>query len=1160
MHPSRPLGLLLALSLSALGGDPFAEFIRPTAKLSPAEAHGTFALPPGFEIQLVAAEPDIAKPISMAFDAAGRLWVAETRFYPVESAVDKTPRDTIRILSDFDEAGRARKIEVFAGGLNTPDAVAPYKDGAIVFSIPNVLSLRDSDGNGTAETGATLYGPFETRDTHNMANNFRRGFDGWFYGGHGVANQTTVQGQDGHKITMNGATFRFRGDGSRIELFGSGLVNPFGICFDPLGNVFASDCHSSPIYQLMRGAFYPSFGKPDDGLGFAPTMMRHSHNSTAIAGLCLYDDVLWPAEFRGNMFLGNVMTSRVNRDRISEAGSTKIAHEMPDLVSSSDPWFRPVDVQLGPDGALYIADFYNRIIAHVEVPLDHPGRDRDSGRIWRVVHRGPDGKLALRPRRDLTVLPLPEVVGALGDPNFTTRLTALNHLADLGGKEVLAEVRRAGGNADAGAAVLWLLERLGVLEDAELAAAARDPDRLIRTHAQRVLAERESLSPAQRTLVFAALDDEDPLVCRTAADVLARHPAAENIPPLLALRQRAAVADTHLVFMSRKALRDQLLEPARFTSLASMDLSEADARTIADVGGAVPSAGAATFLLAFIQKHAVDGEVLAAHLRHIARHAPEEGLAPLATFVRERFAEDLEFQVDLFRSIQLGLEQRGVQLSSPLRQWGAHLTAQLLDPVTAQTIAWTNAPLESAGNTTNPWFVQPRVSADVSAPAPFFCSLPPGGEALTGVLRSAPFAIPATLSFWIAGHDGRPEMPSAGKNYVCLRDVESGAVLAQTPAPRNDLAQRVAWELSRHEGRRVVIEIVDGHSGDSFAWIAAGRFEPPVTKIPQRLPSSIPQRERMAAEFAGKLRLKEFESRFEEMLKNRSGDGESRLAASRTLLVLDGPRHLTQAAALLHDVALPLAGRGEIGRAIAEIGSADARLALCEAIHIAPQRLQLQLAQALSGSGEGADALLAAVAEGKISSQILTDRVISDKIVAARPGAVEQMRALTIGLQPTSERLQQLIDERRDAHPKADARIAEGAQVFTQTCAVCHSIEGQGGSLGPQLDGVGHRGLERLCEDILDPNRNVDRVFRYSLVTLKSGEIISGLFRREEGDLLVFADATGEEITVPKRAVQERSEAETSLMPEIFADALTPAEFHHLLAFLLSQNQSAPPR
>ena len=856
---ARQLAAAFITFHGASAADPFADFVRTSPKLSPGDEQKTFKLPPGFEIQLVASEPEIAKPISMAFDAAGRLWVAETRFYPVESAADKTPRDTIRILSDFGDDGRARKIETFADGLNTPDAIAPYRNGAVTFSIPNILFLRDEDRDGRAERRDVLFGPFATRDTHNMANNFRRGFDGWFYGGHGVANDTRVKGSDGHAIAMKGSTFRFRGDGSRIELVGRGQVNPFGVCFDPLGNVYASDCHSSPIYQLLYGAFYPSFGHPDDGLGFGPVMMRHSHGSTAIAGLCFYDDDLWPGEFRGNMFLGNVMTSRVNRDRLVEKGSSRIAEEMPDLLTSSDPWFRPVDVQLGPDGALYIADFYNRIIAHVEVPLNHPGRDRESGRIWRMVYRGTDGKLALRARRDLTKAGVVEVTGALGDPNFTLRLTALNLLADTGSPEVIAESRKALMRADANphskAGALWVLERAGNLQDTELAAAARDQDRLVRTHALRVLVERKVLSPAERHLTVSALQDSDPLVQRTAADALARHPAFENIAPLLALRRRATEEDTHLVFMTRKALRDQLLLPDNFVRLAKAEPSEPDARAIADVALAVPSGEAAAFLLDLVRKYSIDQTALAGHLRHITRHASESGLEPLARFVLEKFGGDLDFQVELFRSVQQGIEQRGIAMPASLRDWGSDLAVKLLDPRTAQKLAWTNTPLANMANTTNPWFVQMRASADGTVPAPFLCSLPPGGESLTGILRSPEFAIPGRLSFWLAGHDGRPETPLGGKNLIRLRDIATGEILAEAPAPRNDLAQRVAWDLTAHEGRTGVIEIVDADTGNAFAWIAAGRFSPAVAVVPEVMPSSIPERQRTAAEFTLKLRL-----------------------------------------------------------------------------------------------------------------------------------------------------------------------------------------------------------------------------------------------------------------------------------------------------------------
>jgi len=130
--------------------------------------------------------------------------------------------------------------------------------------------------------------------------------------------------------------------------------------------------------------------------------------------------------------------------------------------------------------------------------------------------------------------------------------------------------------------------------------------------------------------------------------------------------------------------------------------------------------------------------------------------------------------------------------------------------------------------------------------------------------------------------------------------------------------------------------------------------------------------------------------------------------------------------------------------------------------------------------------------------------------------------------------------------------------VFIKNCAPCHRLESQGSVVGPQLDGIGQRGAERLCEDILDPNRNVDRAFRSSLLTLKDGDVVSGLFRREEGELLVLADGTGKEITVPKAQVTERRESEVSLMPENFGEILTSADFNDLMAFLMSKKAVSP--
>ncbi|MBC7854959.1 MAG: dehydrogenase, partial [Pirellulaceae bacterium] len=298
--------LLLPTALCPLSSsaqdDPFALGVRTTPWLKPQEEQKKFKLPEGFEINLVAAEPDIQKPLNMQFDEKGRIWLTCSVEYPYAAPLDKPARDSIRVLEDTDGDGRFEKVTVFADGLNIPIGIYPWKGGCIAWSIPNIWHFEDTDGDLKCDKRTILYGPFDhTRDVHGNCNAFRRGFDGWVYACHGFNNDSHVKGTDGHEVHLNsGNTFRFQLDGSRIEHFTHGQVNPFGMCFDELFNIFTADCHSKPLTQLIRGGHYPSFGKPHDGLGFVPSMMEHSHGSTAICGVVCYSGENFPQEYRGN--------------------------------------------------------------------------------------------------------------------------------------------------------------------------------------------------------------------------------------------------------------------------------------------------------------------------------------------------------------------------------------------------------------------------------------------------------------------------------------------------------------------------------------------------------------------------------------------------------------------------------------------------------------------------------------------------------------------------------------------------------------------------------------------------------------------------------------------------------------------------------------------
>jgi len=244
---------------------------------------------------------------------------------------------------------------------------------------------------------------------------------------------------------------------------------------------------------------------------------------------------------------------------------------------------------------------------------------------------------------------------------------------------------------------------------------------------------------------------------------------------------------------------------------------------------------------------------------------------------------------------------------------------------------------------------------------------------------------------------------------------------------------------------------------------------------------------------------------------------------------------------------------------LGESDSASAKNILVEAFGTAPLGLQTKLGLALASSSAGAEALLQAVSDGKASARLLQDRNIKDRLAATKIGDFStRIEKLTANLPRANEERQKLIDARSAAFDVARASAALGMQTFKQHCAICHSLDGQGPVIGPQLDGVGGRGAERLIEDILDPNRNVDRAFRTTLLVLKDGDVQSGLFRREEGEMLVLADSTAKEISVAKKDVKERRESETSLMPDNFGDVIPAEDFKNLVAYLLSKGSKSP--
>jgi len=996
----------LTLTLGMTTFLPAAEdplLVAPTEALSPQKQQKLFRLPPGFEIQLVAAEPEVQKPMNLAFDARGRLWATQSVEYPWPATGDAKPRDTLRIYDQLGTNGKAGRVQVFADGLNIPIGVMPTASGALAHSIPTINRLTDSDGDGKADRREVLFGDIGFRDTHGMASSFTPWIDGWVYACHGYNNDSTVRGADDKPIKMSsGNTYRFRADGSTIEYFTHGQVNPFGMCFDPLGNVYTSDCHTLPIYQLLRGAWYPSFGKPHDGLGFGPTMISHLHGSTGIAGVVWYEADHFPQEWRGTVFIGNPVTGRINHDRIKFYGSTSEAVEMPDFVSCDDPWFRPVDVKLGPDGALYIADFYNCIIGHYEVPLKHPRRDRFRGRIWRIVYTG--DKRSLESPGDLQTASAEELIKLLDHENLWVRVNATNQLVDRTGPAaapLAAAVLEQSASPRQQSHAMWVVERLGGLSDEQVSKLLKSEDRLVRVHSVKLLAERPNWAASQLPLgdlMRSKLSDSDPYVRRAAADALGRHPEPKSVAPLLALWNTTPAEDTHLVHVVRMALRDHVAAPGMIAALGDLAQQPEAARRLVEVSLGAATPEAADYVLAALESKLIAPDDCEPYVAHVARNASE--------------ADQAQFYA-LVGKLAGGNSPEGVQL------------------------------------------------------------------AVLQALQRAALARGQTL----------PAAVTAWANQLAV------AMLAGAEEHR----QRSGIELARD------LKLSGVHA--------------------------------KLLEVAGK-----------------SPQTALRSTAIDACLAVDGPGSIDVLAAVAGSGGEPLDLRQKAAAGLAAIDAPAARGKLLELLPTAPDRLGVVIAAGLAGNVQGADQLLTAIAAGKASAALLSEALVRERLkVSGLPDAESRVEQLTAGLPPVNERLAALIAARRNGFQAAVPAAERGQKVFENRCALCHRLEQRGAKIGPELDGIGIRGLDRLLEDVLDPNRNVDQAFRAVTLVTDDGRVLTGLKLREEGQTVVLADSEGKEVLVPSDQIESQQTANLSAMPANVADLVPENDFYDLLAYLLAQ-------
>ncbi|MEX2170289.1 MAG: PVC-type heme-binding CxxCH protein [Pirellulales bacterium] len=555
LQPSLRQFAILAWSVTCCGAAPTPtdEPLPRVPPTAPSAALATLKVADGFRVEQVAAEPLVTDPVAMAFDEWGRLFVVEMRDY---SEQDQERLGRVRLLVDENGDGHFDKSTIYAEGLSWPTAIACYDGGVFVGAAPDLFYLKDDDGDGIADRQETVYSGFARDNVQGLLNSFHWGLDNRIHcstSSNGALLQSTDQA--GEEANLRGRDFAF--DPKTRKLVPTTGGGQHGMSFNRWGDRFVcsnSDHLQAIVFEdhyLSRNPYQatpaPRRSIAADGpqaavyrtspveawreartklrvAGLAPGPIEGGGRSagyfTSATGVTIYEGDLWPEEYRGWAIVADVGSNLIHRKRMTADGVTYRGERVDaesEFLTSTDIWFRPVQMAIGPDGALYVADMCREVIEHpkslppeIKSQLDlTSGRDR--GRIYRVVPTNYEQK-ASKPLGESSA---DELVAALDHANLWRRTTAARLLyerQDQTAVEPLRKLAAAAKGPEGRIAALYALDGLGALMPAELLQALDDSHPQVRRHAIRLAESRLAESSELRERLVSLVEDEDLMV------------------------------------------------------------------------------------------------------------------------------------------------------------------------------------------------------------------------------------------------------------------------------------------------------------------------------------------------------------------------------------------------------------------------------------------------------------------------------------------------------------------------------------------------------------------------------------------------------------------------------------------------------------------------
>ena len=1121
-------------------------------------------------------------------------------------------RDHVLVFDTPTQSGR-QTPRIFADGMFLPLSALQVRDGVLVCQGPDILLLRDSTGDGKADQRKVVLTGFGVQDSHNNQHRLTRGPGGWIYFAQGGFTFSNVQTQEGSTVRFDATKVaRTRPDGTEFEIFSTGLFNIWGLVIDRLGDMWISESNDLgyPVVPVSRHKSDPGIGRHRTRpyTPWHPPTADFRMGGTGLSGLAVAGDPgAFPAPFDGAMLLANPITRTINSVRVHREGANIQLEKGPNLVESSDPWFRPVALYFGPDGALYIVDWYNKIISHNEVSRTHPDRDKERSRIWRVRHRSmhralvpdltrvADSKLLTHLRADITW----EARAAwhqIADRKIVSLAPGLE--AMLAGAKVPVHQRLL---------ALWSLEELGALETTQLQPLLSESHRALRRQAVRVLGSLDIGTTLLR-LFEPLLEDPDPGVRAEIIQALdAISPSGPQVIEFLLRMVKPPLEESGWVRTAGvQALRGASYRRAFERSLLRAALEEHPDSLrgfLNSPGGqalplenrllgrlALGDADSALRLLGTVPslKRNLSLEELILIVSQVEDSSVRKGFANL--FRDPKQAESILHIVSLFPGrVPTSVSEGTV--------WSSLLVPALRDLLARSRTSENEELLLRLVSSFRLQVMEPEILAILRR------------EGQTSDRRLA--ALSALLEIESEQIEVFQELASDRRSGRELRRTAIGA-LASAPSDRAMPLLLQIWDGLDDPEQKVALTSLTSSPAGSQALLAAieGSDIHPIvidTLFLERLTTVL------GPDYPGLQRLQGRLAQFmEEVLQLPSGRP---VAFSDTNIVLEGP--FTVESWMRLDEPID-AGDGLLGDHVSgsfnfregvfrlTLGSDGGDLIVATTptpanqwFHVALTRdeegrfriyfdgalnteegrawkgrlkdLDIGRTQSLIYSGyPGAAGMFSEFriwSLARSADEIWENYQRSFKDSPRPPGLVHYFHgdswgplargAQVVAIQDfplllTEEEALARIARFEEVHHLAGQAgdLTSGNAIFKEKCLVCHQVGEEGENIGPVLDGAAVKGLESLVRSVLTPNAGVEPGYRTMRVITRDNQIIEGFLAEESDQAITLRQQRVEDTRIPQENIKRAYYLSLSVMPEGLLDDMTPREVSDLFNYL----------